>query len=152
MAEAMELDLTLKKIVDETIKNPIVPPELDKNNAINEKNGYSIEAYYGDDNLGIDVLKQKYLAPWEKHPHELWQRQAKALASVEKTKSLRTKMEKEFLSILEDFRFVPGGRIMHGAGREDITTTLNNCYVVAVRNDSIKSIYETIINEALTYK
>ena len=61
-------------------------------------------------------------------------------------------MEKEFLSILEDFRFVPGGRIMHGAGREDITTTLNNCYVVAVRNDSIKSIYETIINEALTYK
>ena len=41
---------------------------------------------------------------------------------------------------------------MHGAGREDITTTLNNCYVVAVRNDSIKSIYETIINEALTYK
>ena len=41
---------------------------------------------------------------------------------------------------------------MHGAGREDITTTLNNCYVVAVRNDSIKSIYDTIINEALTYK
>ena len=58
MAEAMELDLTLKKIVDETIKNPIVPPELDKDNAINEKNEYSIEAYYGDDNLGIDVLKQ----------------------------------------------------------------------------------------------
>ena len=41
---------------------------------------------------------------------------------------------------------------MHGAGREDITTTLNNCYVVAVRDDSIKSIYDTIINEALTYK
>ena len=152
MAEAMELDLTLKKIVDETIKNPIAPPDLDINGEISEKDRYSIKAYYGDDDLGIDVLKQKYLAPWEKHPYELWQRQAKALASVEKTKSLRTKMEKEFLSILEDFRFVPGGRIMHGAGREDITTTLNNCYVVAVRNDSIKSIYETIINEALTYK
>ena len=152
MAEAMELDLTLKKIVDETIKNPIIPPDLGKNNKINEEDRYSIDAYYGDDNLGIDVLKQKYLAPWEKHPHEMWQRQAKALASVEKTKSLRAKMEKDFLSILEDFRFVPGGRIMHGAGREDITTTLNNCYVVAVRNDSIKSIYETIINEALTYK
>ena len=26
MAEAMELDLTLKKLVDETIKNPIAPP------------------------------------------------------------------------------------------------------------------------------
>ena len=153
MAEAMELDLTLKKIVDETIKNPIAPPDLEKNknkDKISDK--YSIEKYYLDDDLGTDVLKQKYLAPWEKHPYEMWQRQAKALASVEKTKLLRTKMQKQYYSILEDFRFVPGGRIMHGAGREDITTTLNNCYVVAVRNDSIKSIYETIINEALTYK
>ena len=41
---------------------------------------------------------------------------------------------------------------MHGAGRNDITTTLNNCYVVAVKEDSIKAIYDTIINEALTYK
>ena len=30
MAEAMELDLTLKKLVDETIKNPIAPTELKK--------------------------------------------------------------------------------------------------------------------------
>ena len=37
MAEAMELDLTLKKIVDETIKNPIVPPDLEKNNKTNEE-------------------------------------------------------------------------------------------------------------------
>ena len=42
MAEAMELDLTLKKIVDETIKNPIVPPDLDKNNEISDKDRYSI--------------------------------------------------------------------------------------------------------------
>ena len=150
MAEAMELDLTLKKLVDETIKNPIAPPNIKTEDQTS--NIYSIEEYYKDDSLGTDVLKQKYLAPWEKHPNEMWHRQAKALASVEKTKALRTKMEKKYYSILEDFRFVPGGRIMHGAGREDITTTLNNCYVVAVRNDSIKSIYETIINEALTYK
>ena len=67
-----------------------------------------VASYYGDDDLGIDVLKQKYLAPWERHPYELWQRQAKALASVEKTKSLRTKMEKELLHMIEDLRFVPG--------------------------------------------
>ena len=151
MAEAMELDLTLKRLVDETIKNPIAPTDPN-NNKNTESFKYSIEEYYIDDTLGTDVLKQKYLAPWEKHPYEMWQRQATALASVEKTKALRKKMEKQYYSILEDFRFVPGGRIMHGAGREDITTTLNNCYVVAVRNDSIKSIYETIINEALTYK
>jgi len=71
---------------------------------------------------------------------------------MEKTQKSQKEWEKKFFAVLEDFKFVPGGRIMHGAGREDIRTTLNNCYVVAVREDSIKAIYDTIINEALTYK
>lgn len=113
---------------------------------------YRVENYYKGDSLGADVLKNKYLAPWETHPWELWTRQAKALASVEKTKRLQEDWEQKFLAILEDFRFTPGGRIMHGAGREDITTTLNNCYVVGIQDDSIKSIYRTVEEEALTYK
>jgi len=154
MAEAMELDLSLKQPGSQPLETPIVPPiKLKKdNNTAKIPKEYTIENYYGDDQLGSDVLKQKYLAPWEQHPYELWTRQASALASVEKTKALKEKWKKKFFTILEDFKFVPGGRIMHGAGREDITTTLNNCYVVAIRDDSIKSIYDTIINEALTYK
>ena len=154
MAEAMELDLSLKQSGSQPLETPIVPPIKLKedNNTAKIPKEYTIENYYGDDQLGSDVLKQKYLAPWEQHPYELWTRQASALASVEKTKALKEKWKKKFFTILEDFKFVPGGRIMHGAGREDITTTLNNCYVVAVRDDSIKSIYDTIINEALTYK
>ena len=67
MAEAMELDLTLKKLVDETIKNPIVPPEIEVNKNKDKKSAkYSIEEYYTDDTLGTDVLKQKYLAPMGK--------------------------------------------------------------------------------------
>ncbi len=153
MAEAMELNLSIKKTQKTNIDKSIPLPEKltsDKTNKVPKQ--YLINKYYKNDTLGSDVLRQKYLAPWEEHPYQLWTRQAKALSSVEKTKSLQKKWEKKFFSILEDFRFVPGGRIMHGAGREDITTTLNNCYVVAVRNDSIKSIYDTIINEALTYK
>jgi len=154
MAEAMELNLSLNQPRSQPLETPIATPltpakEDDLNHIPKE---FTIQEYYGDDNLGSDILKQKYLAPWEQHPYQLWERQAKALASVEKTKILRNKWENKFLSILKDFKFVPGGRIMHGAGREDITTTLNNCYVVAVRDDSIKSIYDTIINEALTYK
>ncbi len=155
MAEAMELDLSLNQPNKKPIKNPIATPNKNSISPKSQNNipeQYLIESYYKDDTLGSDVLKQKYLAPWEQHPYQLWNRQATALASVEKTKSMRKEWEAKFFSILEDFKFVPGGRIMHGAGREDITTTLNNCYVVAVRNDSIKSIYETIINEALTYK
>ena len=154
MAEAMELDLSVNQPGKRPLENPIAPPiaALENQASENIPQEYTIQDYYKDDNLGSDVLKQKYLAPWEKHPYQLWTRQATALSSVEKTKTLRTKWEKKFFSILEDFKFVPGGRIMHGAGREDITTTLNNCYVVAVRDDSIKSIYDTIIDEALTYK
>ena len=154
MAEAMELNLSLNKPGSQPLENPITAPlkqgESKKDSKVPEQ--YTSKAYYQEDTLGLDVLKQKYLAPWEKHPYELWIRQAIALASVEKTKAMRKDWEKKFFSILEDFKFVPGGRIMHGAGREDITTTLNNCYVVAVSDDSIKAIYDTIINEALTYK
>ena len=154
MAEAIELNLPLGKGGAESVEK-IIKPLLDikpEKKKAEGSNAYDIENYYVDDNLGSDVLKQKYLAPGEKHPHELWMRQARALASVEKTKNAREEWEEKFYSILEDFKFVPGGRIMHGAGREDITTTLNNCYVVAVKDDSIKSIYNTIIEEALTYK
>jgi ribonucleoside-diphosphate reductase alpha chain len=153
MAEAMELNLSLNQPGSQPLETPIAPPLTPaKEDDSDVPLEFTIQEYYGDDNLGSDILKQKYLAPWEQHPYQLWVRQAKALASVEKTKTLRDKWENKFLSILVDFKFVPGGRIMHGAGREDITTTLNNCYVVAVRDDSIKSIYDTIINEALTYK
>ena len=154
MAEALDLNIPLGESGAESVEKIIKPLlDLEKEKSTEElDNKFSIENYYQNDTLGSDVLKNKYLAPGEKHPYQMWERQAKALASVEKTKADKDKWQSKFHSILEDFRFVPGGRIMHGAGREDITTTLNNCYVVAVKDDSIKSIYNTIIEEALTYK
>ena len=154
MAEALDLNIPLGEGGAESVENiikPLLDLEKEKSPEASD-NPFSIENYYPDDTLGSDVLKNKYLAPGEEHPYQMWERQAKALASVEKTKADKDKWQSKFYSILEDFRFVPGGRIMHGAGREDITTTLNNCYVVAVKDDSIKSIYNTIIEEALTYK
>ena len=109
---------------------------------VNIEEEYTIDNYYKEDELGRSVLEMKYLAPGEKNPWELWKRQAKALASVEKTPELQDKWEAAFFDALKNFKFVPGGRIMHGAGREDITTTLNNCYVVGIKDDSIKSIYD----------
>jgi len=158
MAEAIELNFPAGKttsgeintIVEKTVRE--LTKEVDGQDAPGELTPYHIEKYYEGDALGADVLKNKYLASWENHPYELWHRQAKALASVERTKKLREYWEREFYSILEDFKFTPGGRIMHGAGREDITTTLNNCYVVGIEDDSINSIYKTIEEEARTYK
>ena len=158
MAEAIELNFPAGKkskgeintIVEETVRE--LTKEVNEGDSPTKFTPFEIENYYDGDTLGADILKNKYLAPWENHPYELWQRQAKALASVESTKKQRKTWEKKFYSILEDFKFTPGGRIMHGAGREDITTTLNNCYVVGIHDDSINSIYKTIQEEARTYK
>jgi ribonucleoside-diphosphate reductase alpha chain len=108
-----------------------------------------IDAYYGTDELGKSVLQNKYLGPGEHSPEDLWRRLAKAMAQLEENPDV---WEDRFYTILHDFRFVPGGRIMHGAGREDIKTTLNNCYVVGIKSDSINAIYDAIIEEARTYK
>ena len=156
MAEAIELDLNTTDVsqLDPRVKQSLIEIQSrqDKKDESTVPESYTVSSYYGDDTLGADVLKKKYLAPWENHPWELWERQAHALASVEKTKTLQDKWKVKFFEALEDFKFVPGGRIMHGAGRDDITTTLNNCYVVGIQDDSVKSIYKTIIEEALTYK
>ena len=161
MAEAIEINFPT-----ESDKNPKIDSEL-KNQIlgfdVKESMGqgkneegcpeeYTIDNYYKEDDLGRSVLEMKYLAPGEKNPWELWKRQASALASVEKTPELQDKWEAAFFEALKNFKFVPGGRIMHGAGREDITTTLNNCYVVGIKDDSIKSIYDCVIQEAMTYK
>ena len=159
MAEAIEINFPT-----ESDKNPKIDSELKKQIlGFNVKESmdqdkescpeeYTIDNYYKEDDLGRSVLEMKYLAPGEKNPWELWKRQAKALASVEKTPELQDKWEAAFFEALKNFKFVPGGRIMHGAGREDITTTLNNCYVVGIKDDSIKSIYDCVIQEAMTYK
>ncbi|MGB2959160.1 MAG: ribonucleotide reductase N-terminal alpha domain-containing protein, partial [Bacteroidota bacterium] len=97
--------------------------------------------YYGDNDLAADVLRSKYLAPNEKGPMHLWDRIAKAIASVERDKE---RWYNQFLGLLFDFKFVPGGRVMHGAGREDARRrpTLSNCYVIPIEADSLEGIYQ----------
>ena len=162
-AEAIEIDFPKENEknpnIDSELKNQIlgfnIKESMNDSNQTDEDScpkEFQINEYYKDDELGRSVLEMKYLAPWEKHPWDLWKRQAKALASVEKTEELQEKWEATFFEALKNFKFVPGGRIMHGAGREDITTTLNNCYVVGIKTDSIKSIYDCVIQEAMTYK
>ena len=159
MAEAIEINFPTESDknpkIDSEIKNQILGFNVKESMKKDEEScpeEYTIDNYYKEDDLGRSVLEMKYLAPGEKHPWDLWKRQAKALASVEKTPELQEKWEASFFEALRNFKFVPGGRIMHGAGREDITTTLNNCYVVGIKTDSIKSIYDCVIQEAMTYK
>jgi ribonucleoside-diphosphate reductase alpha chain len=107
--------------------------------------------YYKDNELAADVLRSKYLSHSEKGPMHMWDRIAKALASVEKDQEY---WYNRFLELLFDFRFVPGGRVMHGAGREDARRrpTLSNCYVIPIEEDSLEGIYRCITESAMVYR
>jgi len=111
------------------------------------------EEYYGDlgdGGLAISVINRKYLQPGEVGPMDMWVRIAEALASVEKP-NVRERVNAELLWALKDFKFIPGGRIMHAAGTKN-KASLTNCYVLAIQDDSIQAIYSTLTNEAITYK
>jgi ribonucleoside-diphosphate reductase alpha chain len=112
----------------------------------------SIEYYkdFGDGGLGESTLKAKYLDGEESEPADVWRRGAQAMATVEKA-AVREQVNADFLWALTDWRFIPGGRIMHGAGT-NFKSTLTNCYVIEIKGDSINAIYDTIRDEARTYK
>ncbi len=82
--------------------------------------------------LAIDVLESRYLSNDEPGPLQMWDRLSRAMATVEKTPEAQEFWYNKFLGILLDFKFIPGGRVMHGAGRTEVRreATLSNCYVI----------------------
>ena len=109
------------------------------------------ETYYGDNDLAIDVLRNKYLAPGETGPLHIWDRIARAVASVEEDSQY---WYDRFFSLLMDFKFIPGGRVMHGAGRDEARRkpTLSNCYVIPIEEDSLEGIYRCLSESAMVYR
>jgi ribonucleoside-diphosphate reductase alpha chain len=110
----------------------------------------------GKDELRARVFYEKYALRdfdgniIEKTPPEMWRRVAREIASQEKTPELQKEWEKRFYSILEDFKFVPGGRIMFGAGNPRKATLLN-CYYIPLKEDSIEGIFDCAKEMARTY-
>jgi ribonucleoside-diphosphate reductase alpha chain len=77
---------------------------------------------------------------------DTWSRVARSIASVE---TEPRDWEQRFLSILEGFRFLPGGRILAGAGLgKDVT--LFNCFVAGQLVDSLEGILESLKEAAVT--
>lgn len=87
-------------------------------------------------------LKDKVGHPVEKTPDEMWKRVAKAVAKVEK-KEDQKKWEKEFSKALEDFKYIPGGRILAGAGT-GYSVTFYNCFVIPSPKDARGGILDTL--------
>jgi len=76
-----------------------------------------------------------------------WRRVARALASIET--SNKQEWEQRFYSILDGFKFLPGGRILAGAGTQH-RVTMFNCFVMGVIEDSMTGIFDSLKEGALT--
>jgi hypothetical protein len=88
-------------------------------------------AAFGGDELRARVFYEKYALrdaagrPTERAPDELWRRVATELAAPEPNEEKRKEWTSKFYWLLQDFRFVPGGRILFGAGQPRKSTLLN---------------------------
>ena len=75
-----------------------------------------------------------------------WRRVAASIAAIEPEPQV---WRERFLGILESFRFLPGGRILAGAGTQH-QVTLCNCFVMGLIDDSVEGIFEALKEGALT--
>ncbi|WP_375230293.1 adenosylcobalamin-dependent ribonucleoside-diphosphate reductase [Roseobacter sp. S98] len=85
-------------------------------------------------------------APKDVTVEDTWHRIARDLARVEKEPEL---WEDRFYAALEDFRYLPAGRITAGAGTAR-SVTLFNCFVMGTVPDSMGGIFDMLKEAALT--
>ena len=82
----------------------------------------------------------------DKTINDTWARVADAIAATETDPE---KWAPEFLAALQDFKFLPAGRIMAGAGAGR-KVTLFNCFVMGAVEDSMEGIFGALKEAALT--
>ncbi|MCC6002368.1 MAG: adenosylcobalamin-dependent ribonucleoside-diphosphate reductase [Pararhodobacter sp.] len=91
-------------------------------------------------------LKEAGGAPVDATVEDSWRRVARSLAAVEAEPA---RWEDQFYRALEDFRFLPAGRILAGAGTGR-SVTLFNCFVMGTIPDSMAGIFQALKEAALT--
>ena len=84
--------------------------------------------------------------PVDRSVEDSWRRIARALASVEADPA---HWEQKFYDALDDFKYLPAGRITAGAGTGR-KVTLFNCFVMGTVPDSMGGIFDMLKEAALT--
>ena len=92
-------------------------------------------------------LKQPDGTPMDATLDDTWARLAEALAAPEPV-THRKKRAAEFRDAMVDFKFLPAGRILAGAGT-DRSVTLFNCFVMGTIGDSLNDIFERLSLQAV---
>ncbi|WP_224813824.1 adenosylcobalamin-dependent ribonucleoside-diphosphate reductase [Hasllibacter sp. MH4015] len=91
-------------------------------------------------------LKDADGTPIDGSVEDTWRRIARALAEVEAEPET---YEERFYTALEDFKYLPAGRIVAGAGTGR-SVTLFNCFVMGTVPDSMGGIFDMLKEAALT--
>ncbi|QDC10687.1 adenosylcobalamin-dependent ribonucleoside-diphosphate reductase [Oceanicola sp. D3] len=91
-------------------------------------------------------FKQADGTPIDETVEDSWRRVARALAEGESDAPAR---EQEFYEALSDFKYLPAGRILAGAGTAR-AVTLFNCFVMGTVPDSMGGIFDMLKEAALT--
>jgi len=92
--------------------------------------------------LGQEIFESRYAYPGETKWAERAKVIAKTIASAERDEE-KEKIEKYFYEAIGSGDFIPGGRIIYGAGRNRGHHNLLNCYVINPE-DSVDSIGKTV--------
>src|SRR6056297_1804868 len=99
-----------------------------------------------DTAIARQIWASRYRYGDEPGIEDTWQRVAGALATIEAEPAV---WERRFADLLADFRFLPGGRILAGAGTNR-QVTLFNCFVMGTVEDSMDGIFEALKEGAIT--
>ena len=97
--------------------------------------------------LSRHIWETRYRAAGEADIRASWLRVARAIAEAEAVE--RDIWADRFARLLDGFRFLPGGRILAGAGTSH-RVTLFNCFVMGGIADDLVSIFEALKEGALT--
>ena len=101
--------------------------------------------------LSEEIFKTTYQYK-EESIEGMWLRVAEKLSEAEADSG---KYKKDFYSALENFKFVPGGRILSNAGTDYQSTSYINCFVSGFRGedqDSMEGIMAELRRQALILK
>lgn len=81
--------------------------------------------------------------PIETQPEQMMDRVARGVSQVEASPAKQAEWSEKFRWLLDDWKFVPGGRILTAAGT-DQDLTYYNCYVIPCPHDSRDGIMTTL--------
>ena len=113
--------------------------------------------YLNSHELSQNIYKNKYYLKdikgnyIEEKPEDVFLRISAFIASQEPSAKNQIKWAEKFYNDLYNGFWLPGGRVVAGAGDIYRLKTLANCFVTEIKGDDIESIYKTASECARTY-